>query len=166
MNPHQPLNKKLLSPPEIQITRELRFEAAHYLHNPAWSRKKNLSIFKKCSGYRLENPKIAHQPHGHSYRLKVTILGKIDAQTGFVMDFQDFKEILNQKIYKCFDHRLINHEVEPFKSHPYLQTTVENLLIVIWNYLESDFQKFNVQLYELTLWETAANSGTYRGNRT
>jgi 6-pyruvoyltetrahydropterin/6-carboxytetrahydropterin synthase len=146
----------------VELTKEISFEAAHYLHNPRWDREKNLRIFKKCSGYRLEDSKAVHYPHGHSYRLRVTVKGPIQPETGFVMDFKILKEILKREVFAPLDHRFINQEVEPFKNDPTFQTTVENLLVVIWKRLEPILKKEKVVLSELTLWETASNSATLK----
>src|SRR5271154_1829494 len=109
-----------------EITKEITFEAAHYLHNPRWDRTKNLEVFRKCSGCRKDDPKAFDYPHGHSYRLAVTVAGPIQNDTGFVIDFRILKEILRREIYSRFDHRFINREVEPFKNNPRLQPTAEN----------------------------------------
>jgi len=146
----------------IELTKEITFEAAHYLHHPKWDRAKNLEIFKKCSGYRKDDPQASHYPHGHSYRLRVTVKGPIDPDTGFVVDFKILKEILKREVFETLDHRFINREVDPFKSDPFLQTTVENILVVIWKRLEPVLKKEKVALYELTLWETASNFATLR----
>jgi 6-pyruvoyltetrahydropterin/6-carboxytetrahydropterin synthase len=146
-----------MKPIRIELTKEITFEAAHYLHNPKWNRDKNLEIFKKCSGFRKDDPKASLYPHGHSYRLRVTVKGPIHPETGFVVDFKILKEILRWEIFDSLDHRFINREVEPFKSDPLFQTTVENLLVVIWKRLEPVLKKEKVVLQELTLWETPSN---------
>ncbi len=156
------MTKKNTKKPVVELTKEIHFEAAHYLHNPKWDRKKNLEIFKKCSGFRKDNPKAIDYPHGHSYRLQVTIKGVIHPETGFVIDFKALKAILEQNIFVYFDHRFLNKEVEPFKSVPSLQPTVENLLLVIWEKLELLLRKEKVNLHEITLWETPSNFASYR----
>jgi len=148
--------------PYVEITKEISFEAAHYLHNPKWDRARNMRVFQKCSGYRPDDPKAAYFPHGHSYRLRVTVKGPVDPDTGFVMDFKVLKDILKREIFDRFDHRFINKEVEPFKHDPQLQTTVENLLRVMWKLLVTVIKKQKVALHELTLWETPASFAVYR----
>jgi 6-pyruvoyltetrahydropterin/6-carboxytetrahydropterin synthase len=150
---------------KMEITKEISFEAAHYLHNPKWNRAKNLLVFKKCSGFRPENPKVCDFPHGHSYRLRVTVSGKVHPDTGFVIDFKVLKDILTREIYDRFDHRFINKEVEPFKSRPQTLITVENLLREIWKQLEPLIRRQKVALKELVLWESPTNYATYRGGK-
>tara|TARA_B100001964_G_C13917845_1_gene458847 strand:- start:11 stop:466 length:456 start_codon:yes stop_codon:yes gene_type:complete len=67
-------------------------------------------------GHRIPN----HQgkckfPHGHRYRLEVTILGKISTLKGasfegMIVDFSDFKKIIRQKIHTPLDHRFMIYE--------------------------------------------------------
>lgn len=149
----------------IELSKEIAFEAAHYLHNPKWDRAKNLEVFRKCAGYRKDNPKAIFYPHGHSYRLKVTVQGPIDPATGFVMDFRLLKEILKKEIYARVDHRFINKELEPFKSDPAFQPTAENLAQIIWKKLEPLLQKEKVRLMEVVLWESPESSVVVRGGK-
>jgi 6-pyruvoyltetrahydropterin/6-carboxytetrahydropterin synthase len=148
-----------------EVTKEITFEAAHYLHNPKWDRAKNLEVFRKCSGFRKDDPKVSHYPHGHSYRLAVTVQGPIQDATGFVVDFRVLKEILQREIFARFDHRFINKEVEPFRSRPQVQPTAENMAKVIWESLEGPLKKEKVALRQVSLWETPDSSALYRGGK-
>lgn len=148
-----------------EITKEITFEAAHYLHNPKWDRFKNLEVFRKCSGFRKDDLKASRYPHGHSYRLAVTVQGPIEDPTGFVIDFRVLKEILQREVFVRFDHRFINKEVEPFKSKPAVQPTAENMARVIWDLLEKPLKGEKVALRQVTLWETPDSSATYRGGK-
>ena len=63
--------------PTVTVTRLLRFNAAHRVHNPALSDAENAELFGKCN-----NP----HWHGHNYTLEVSVRGPIDARTGYVID--------------------------------------------------------------------------------
>jgi len=63
------------------ITCEFWFEASHVLAREDWSDEQNDRVFGPCA--RL---------HGHSYHLKVTLRGAIDAATGMVINFNDMKK--------------------------------------------------------------------------
>ena len=147
----------------VELSKEIAFEAAHYLHNPKWDRVKNLEVFKKCAGYRKDDPQAVFYPHGHSYRLKVTVQGPVSPVTGFVMDFRLLKEILKREIYARFDHRFINKELEPFKSNASLQPTAENLAQDVWKRLEPLLRREKVRLAEVVLWESPESSVVVRG---
>jgi 6-pyruvoyltetrahydropterin/6-carboxytetrahydropterin synthase len=149
----------------VEVSKEINFEAAHYLHNPAWNRPKNLEVFGKCSGFRDDDLRAEGFPHGHSYRLRVTVKGPVHLETGFVMDFHKLKEILCQEVHQRYDHRFINKEVEPFRSYPRIQPTAENILRDIWKRLLPLLRKEGLTPVEMTLWESDSSSVTFRGGK-
>ncbi len=68
----------------IEIFKEFRFEASHILpRHPG-----------KCS--RL---------HGHSWRLKISVLGYINPETGFVLDYAILKDLVKTHILDVVDHQ-------------------------------------------------------------
>ena len=71
--------------PLVTVTRRLRFNAAHRVHNPALSEEENAAIFGKCN-----NPNW----HGHNYILDVSVQGEIDPRTGYVLDLRDRKSVV------------------------------------------------------------------------
>lgn len=131
----------------VTIHREAHFNAAHRLYRKDWSDEKNTTVFGKCS-----NPNY----HGHNYRLLVSISGEIDPETGFVMDMNELKELINDHIEDYFDHKNLNLEVPEFKE---LNPTLEHIVVVIYNRLRPHInidKKLTVKL-----WETRHNSATY-----
>lgn len=147
----------------MEISKEITFEAAHYLHRPDWDRERNLAVFRKCAGYREDDPEASHLPHGHSYRLRVTVAGEPHPATGFVMDFRVLKDILKREVHARLDHRFLNREVEPFRENPNLQTTVENLCRAVWGWLEGPVREAGARLAAVEIWETPDSSACYRG---
>ena len=124
----------------VYLTRRAEFSASHYYHNPKLSAEENLRIFGKCN-----NP----NGHGHNYMLEVTVKGKIDPASGFVVDLKELKETMNREVIEALDHRHLNKEVPEFASQI---PTSENLAIAIWNRLNS---KLNVaRLHRVRLYET------------
>src|SRR3954468_244206 len=79
---------------EVFITRQLHFNSAHRLHNPEKSAAWNRAQYGPCN-----------QVHGHNYVLEVTVRGRPDAITGYVLDLGDLKEIMQQVIAGPCDHR-------------------------------------------------------------
>src|SRR6478752_2152122 len=71
-----------------EIFREFTFEAAHRLPN--------VPEGHKCA--RL---------HGHSYRLSVHVVGPLDPEFGWVMDFGDIKQVVNPVVGEL-DHYYLN----------------------------------------------------------
>ena len=85
----------------IFITRKESFNAAHQLYNDAWSKEKNREVFGLCSNV-----------HGHNWELYVTVKGKINVDTGFVMDLKDLSKIMKQEIVDKVDHTFLNTDVD------------------------------------------------------
>ena len=135
--------------PRVTVHRKAHFNAAHRLFHPEWSDEKNAQVFGKCS-----NPHY----HGHNYELTVSVTGKIDPITGFVMDLSILRELIKSEIEDAFDHKNLNVEVEEFKT---LNPTVENIAVVIYNKLRA---KIRTSLdISITLYETPRNFVTYSG---
>ncbi|MEO5787667.1 6-carboxytetrahydropterin synthase, partial [Gelidibacter sp.] len=91
----------------VTVSRKAHFNAAHRLFRKEWSDEKNEEVFGKCS-----NPNF----HGHNYELIVSVTGRIDHETGFVMDMKVLKDIIKEEIEDHLDHKNLNIEVEEFKD--------------------------------------------------
>ena len=72
----------------FEITKAVSFEAAHYMEH-------------KPDGHPYKNV------HGHSFRLEVTVAGKIQPREEWVQDFSDLAAILGKTAEKL-DHCLLN----------------------------------------------------------
>ena len=106
--------------PIVTVTRRLRFNAAHRVHNPALSDEDNARLFGKCN-----NPNW----HGHNYELEVSVTGPLDDTTGYVMDLGKLKAIVEREIVDLVDHRNFNLDV-PFMRG--IIPTAENIVVVCW----------------------------------
>ena len=82
----------------IYLTRRERFSAAHRLFNPALSDQENLEQFGPCA-----NPNW----HGHNYVLWVTIKGKVNPETGYVVDLKMLSQILKEQIINKLNTEII-----------------------------------------------------------
>jgi len=88
------------------ITKIFRFEAAHHLPGHRG----------KCAN-----------PHGHSYRLEITLRGPVkdapnQSDDGMAMDFSDLTQIVRASVIERLDHQDLNLATG-------LHTTAENLAI-------------------------------------
>lgn len=129
------------------IYRKAHFNAAHRLHNPAWSDEKNREVFGKCN-----NPNY----HGHNYELIVKIVGEIQPETGYVMDMKVLKDLMDKHIIDKFDHKNLNLDTKEFEQ---LNPTAENIAVVIWEILR---EKISPDLaITVTLYETERNYVEY-----
>ena len=124
---------------KVAVYRKEHFNAAHRLHQPAWSDEKNEEVFGKCN-----NPSY----HGHNYELIVKITGYPDSLTGYVMDLKVLSDLIQEQVLERFDHKNLNLDTEEFKD---LNPTAEHIAIVIYDLLrphipaEKDLQ---IKLYE------------------
>ncbi|MCF1191360.1 6-carboxytetrahydropterin synthase [Mangrovimonas sp. AS39] len=134
----------------LTVSRKAHFNAAHRLFRKDWSDEKNFEVFGKCS-----NPHF----HGHNYELIVSVTGRINPETGFVIDMKFLKELIREEIEEAFDHKNLNLEVEEFKD---LNPTAENIAVVIYKKLRPKLRE-QVDL-EVTLYETPRNFVTYTGS--
>lgn len=134
---------------KVTINRKAHFNAAHRLHNPKWSEEKNREIYGKCS-----NPNF----HGHNYELIVSVKGEVDPESGFVMNLDVLRQIIEVEVEEYLDHKNLNLDVDDFK---HLIPTAENIVVVIWNRIRAKLNK-NLQL-KITLFETPRNFVEYEG---
>lgn len=131
----------------IAIFRKAHFNAAHRLHNPAWSDEKNLEVYGLCN-----NPNF----HGHNYELEVKVVGEVDPETGYLIDLKILKDIIKEKIENKFDHKNLNLDIPEFKGK---LTSTENFAYLIWDIMQQALG----EKYEVTikLWETPRNYVQY-----
>jgi 6-pyruvoyltetrahydropterin/6-carboxytetrahydropterin synthase len=136
----------------MYITRRERFNAAHRLYRKDWSDEKNMEVFGKCS-----NPNW----HGHNYILYVTIKGKVQIDTGFVINLKDLSRIIKTKVIDAMDHKNLNLEVEFMKDKI---VSTENIAVAIWGELEQEIANIGAQLHCVKLVETENNFVEYYGH--
>lgn len=122
----------------FEVTVEDSFAAGHYLRN-----------YKgKC-----ENP------HGHNYKVRVTLAGKELDKAGLLLDFKDLREVVRQ-VMERFDHQMIN-EVEPFTV---VNPSAENLAKYLYDESNTRLQRVTsgrVRVKNVTVFETDTTTATY-----
>jgi 6-pyruvoyltetrahydropterin/6-carboxytetrahydropterin synthase len=123
----------------VSVFRKAHFNAAHRLHNPAWSDEKNQAIFGLCNNANY---------HGHNYELEVRVTGEVDPETGYLIDLKLLKDLIYDEVESPFDHKNLNLDVPDFQ---HLNPTAEHICYVIWQRLRAKLDsKFDlmVRLYE------------------
>src|SRR5690606_11129204 len=136
----------------VYITRRERFSAAHKLFREDWSQEQNEAVFGNCS-----NPNW----HGHNYELFVTVKGKINPETGFVIDLKRMKQIMLIHVIDKLDHKNINLDVDFMQGK---KASTEVIAVEIFKVLKEEFTKENVQLHAVKLYETENNYVEYFGD--
>jgi 6-pyruvoyltetrahydropterin/6-carboxytetrahydropterin synthase len=135
----------------VYLTRVERFNAAHKLWVKQWSEEENFAVFGKCANKNW---------HGHNYYLHVTVKGKPNPLTGFVMDAKKLSGLIREHITDKLDHSNLNLDVDFIPEH--LQPTTENLVMLIWQQLTPHIEE-GVQLHKIKLIETETIYAEYYG---
>jgi len=122
----------------FEVTVEAGFSSGHYLRN-----------YKgKC-----ENP------HGHNYRVFVTLIGKELDEAGLLLDFKLLKQVMRPVVDRL-DHQMIN-ELEPFTT---INPSAENLARYFYEETAKQLDEMTagrVQIKDCTLYETDTSFARY-----
>lgn len=121
-----------------QVTVEADFSSGHYLRN----------YQGKC-----ENP------HGHNYKVRVTLCGRELDSTGLLLDFKLLKKVL-KPVIDYLDHNMIN-DLAPFTE---INPSAENLARYFYDQTNEELKQMTsgrVTVKEATIWETANCTATY-----
>ena len=137
----------------IYVTRKEHFNAAHRLFNPAWSDEKNQEVFGPCAN---------NNWHGHNFELIVTVKGKPDPDTGFVIDLKVLGDIIKEKDVDKVDHKNLNLDVDFMAGK---MASCEIFVTEIWNILAPAIADTasNAKLHYIKLVETPKNFVEYYG---
>ena len=117
----------------MELYTDFRFEAAHRLP-------------KVPEGHKCK------RLHGHSYRVRITIEGAVDPETGWIIDFDEIKQAFDPLLDQL-DHHYLN-DVDGLEN-----PTSENLCHWIWTRLKPELP----QLTEVEIGETCDSGCRYRG---
>ncbi len=122
----------------FEITVEDTFAAGHYLRN-----------YKgKCE-----------KPHGHNYKVRVTMHGRELDRAGLLVDFKDLREVMRGVIERL-DHQMIN-ELDPFTT---VNPSAENLAKYFYEETNANLIRATngrVKVKDVTIWETDTTTATY-----
>lgn len=132
---------------KVAVYRKEHFNAAHRLHNAAWSNEKNEAVFGKCNNVNY---------HGHNYDLIVKVVGEPNQETGYVLDTKLLSDLIKTEVLDRFDHKNLNLDTQEFKN---LNPSAENIAIVIYNLLRAKLDK-DLEL-QIKLYETERNFVEY-----
>ena len=135
----------------VHIIRRVEFCASHRLHNPNFPDAKNDAIYGKCN-----NP----NGHGHNYVLEVTVGGRVDPQTGMVMDLKQLKALLEEVVVEKVDHKHLNLDVDFMEG---VIPTAENIVVGLWGLVQPRLPR-GCKLVEMKLWESENNIAVYHGD--
>ena len=122
----------------FEVTVESHFSSGHYLRE----------YYGKC-----ENP------HGHNYRVLVTLAGKELESNGLLLDFKILKDVL-RPVVDYLDHKMIN-DLEPFTT---VNPSAENPAKYFFDQTNErldEVTKGRVWVKSATIFETPTSQATY-----
>lgn len=123
----------------FEVTVEAGFSSGHYLRN----------YHGKC-----ENP------HGHNYKVFVTLIGAELDHAGLLLDFKLLKQVMRPVVDRL-DHQMIN-DLEPFREE--LNPSAENLARYFYQQTSSQLEEMTggrVRVKDCTLYETDTSFARY-----
>ena len=123
----------------FEVTVEAGFSSGHYLRN----------YRGKC-----ENP------HGHNYKVFITLVGEELDATGLLLDFKLLKQVMRPTV-EYLDHKMIN-ELEPFVTE--INPSAENLARYFYDKTKlqlREMTKGRVTVKDCTLYETDTSFARY-----
>jgi 6-pyruvoyltetrahydropterin/6-carboxytetrahydropterin synthase len=125
---------------QMLIYKEFTFEAAHHLPHAFPDGHPN------------------HRIHGHSFRVRVTLQGTPNKDTGLIADLSTVKKAL-QDIQAKLDHKYLNEDI-PELDKP----TLEMIVIWIWRQLKPTIpQIIEVSIHRDTCQEGCIYNGDLEG---
>ena len=113
-----------------------------------------------AAGLYLRNYKgQCENPHGHNYKVRVTLAGEELDKAGLLLDFRELKEAMKPVIDRL-DHQMIN-DLEPFKV---LNPSAENLAKYFYDETNINLDRVThgrVRVKNVTVFETDITTATY-----
>jgi 6-pyruvoyltetrahydropterin/6-carboxytetrahydropterin synthase len=122
--------------------------ASHRLNADTLTAEQNQAAYGKCN-----NP----HGHGHNYVVEVLVGGKVDPETGMVVNLAALAELVNARIIARFDHSNLNDDPAFATEVP----TTENLCRVLFGLLRGALPAGEVEC--LRVEETENNFFEYHG---
>jgi 6-pyruvoyltetrahydropterin/6-carboxytetrahydropterin synthase len=97
-------------------------------------------------------------PHGHNYRVQVTLRGPELDSIGLLVDFVQVKKLI-QSVVDRLDHQFLN-DLAPFDV---LNPSAENMAKYFFDQISGGLaQDTPVRVEQVQIWETDTTSATYR----
>jgi len=138
--------------PTAYLTRTVQFSAAHRYFRPEWSEARNAEVFGKCA---------SPNGHGHTYQCTVTVRGRVDEETGMVVNLATLDGILADEVVARLDHRHLNLDL-PEYAYSRTVPTGESLCLDIWRRVAARLPD-GCALEVVRVSEEPALSAEYRG---
>jgi 6-pyruvoyltetrahydropterin/6-carboxytetrahydropterin synthase len=111
------------------------------------------------SGHALRGYKgKCENPHGHNYRVQVTLEGPQLDNIGLLVDFAELKQVI-RRIIARLDHQFLN-DLEPFTS---VNPSAENMAKYFFDEVTGQLKNLppGARVTDIVIWETDTASARY-----
>ncbi len=98
-------------------------------------------------------------PHGHNYKVQITLAGQELDSIGLLFDFKDLKAAMGE-IVDRLDHQFLN-DLEPFQR---LNPSAENMARYFYQEIGKSLARATngrVKVKQVKVWETDTTTATY-----
>ena len=98
-------------------------------------------------------------PHGHNYKVKITLAGEQLNHIGLLYDFKDLKAAMGEVVDRL-DHQYLN-DIVPFRE---LNPSAENMARYFYQECTAKLKAITegqIRVKEVTIWETDTTTATY-----
>ena len=134
--------------PNAYFGRRYLLSASHRLHTEALTDAENRAAYGKCN-----NP----HGHGHNYVIEVLVGGKVDPETGMVVNLATLDEVVQTSVLQRFDHTNLNLDPLFVNQVP----TTENLTRAVFGVLKDALPVGKLEYVRVE--ETENNFFQYQG---
>lgn len=133
--------------PTIQLSSSYDICAAHKLYRSDWNEKKNRDVFGHCCDL-----------HGHQYKFVIVLEGKINSETGMLINGYETDRIVQEKLLSQVDHKYLNDDISFFKDK---LPTAEWIAYWAFHELKDAFPS-HVKLKSVRIYETPELYASYQ----
>ena len=98
-------------------------------------------------------------PHGHNYKVQITLAGEDLDHIGLLYDFKDLKAAMGEVVDRL-DHQYLN-DIEPFKA---VNPSAENMAKYLYDETTARLRQGTngrVRVRRVRVWETDTTTATY-----
>jgi len=125
------------------VYKQIIIEIAHRLNNYKKPKDWNKATFGKCY----------ESIHGHSYKIEIWVDGKVNTETGMVVNFSDLSNLV-----KKYDHKFLNEYLGQYfvaTAENFVKILIEDIKLLLkqkdveWNSIKVRVWKTNTAYAEL-----------------
>ena len=111
------------------------------------------------AGHHLRDyPGNCERPHGHNWKVEVTVITPELDSLGMGIDFRQVKEAV-KKVLDTLDH----HDLNQHAGFQSINPSSENIAVYIFNNLQKDLTSDRYEVHSVTVCETDNTGVTYFG---